>query len=376
MFEYGVLRLIWWGLLGILLIAFAVTDGFDLGTAVLLPFVARNDLERRVTITAIEPVWEGNQVWFIVAGGLIFAAWPALYGASFSGFYLAMFLVLVTLILRPAGFKFRSKLDDPWWRNTWDWVLFVGGIVPALVFGAAFGNLFLGVPFSFDGDFRFHSTITLLSLLNPFGLLAGIVSLSMIVLHGASWLSAKTDGMVQARARRLVPFAALAFVVFFLLAGFWLSRLDGYQIVGQLAHDGPSNPMAKMVLRPHQSWFALTPFGAWQWAPAVAALAGALGSALFRNRPWLAFFCSALAVAGTIASAGFVLFPFLLPSSADPSASLTVWDASASRLTLAVMLVAVAILLPIIVGYTSWVYHVLRGPVRTDDVAREPHSGY
>ena len=197
MSGYEALRLIWWALLGVLLIGFAVMDGFDLGTAALLPFVARNDLERRIAINTVGPVWEGNQVWFILGGGAIFAAWPALYAASFSGLYLAMFLILTALILRPVGFKFRSKLEAPLWRSIWDWALFAGGVVPSLVFGVAFGNLFLGVPFTFDDDIRFHSTISLLSLLNPFALLVGLVSLSMIVLHGSAWLNMKTDGTVQ-----------------------------------------------------------------------------------------------------------------------------------------------------------------------------------
>ncbi|MEI9929202.1 MAG: cytochrome d ubiquinol oxidase subunit II [Rhizomicrobium sp.] len=201
MFDYETLRLIWWALLGILLIGFAVMDGFDLGTAALLPFVARTDGERRVAINTVGPVWEGNQVWFILGGGAIFAAWPPLYAAAFSGFYLAMFLVLLALIMRPVGFKFRGKVKDPRWRSFWDWSLCIGGIVPSLVFGVAFGNLFRGVPFSFDADLRFHSTITLFSLLNPFALLFGLVSLSMIVLHGAAWLNTKASGPVAERAR-------------------------------------------------------------------------------------------------------------------------------------------------------------------------------
>ncbi len=201
--DYETLRLIWWALLGILLIGFAVMDGFDLGTALLMPFLGKTDLERRVIINTVGPVWEGNQVWFILGGGAIFAAWPALYAASFSGFYLAMFLVLATLILRPGGFKYRSKLEGRGWRRFWDWALFAGGLVPALVFGVAFGNLFRGVPFGYDSDLRFHSTITLISLLNPFALLFGLVSLSMIALHGASWINLKTEGVGAApRARR------------------------------------------------------------------------------------------------------------------------------------------------------------------------------
>jgi cytochrome bd ubiquinol oxidase subunit II len=369
MFDYETLRLIWWALLGILLIGFAVLDGFDLGTAALLPLVARTDLERRVAINTVGPVWEGNQVWFITAGGATFAAWPTLYAASFSGFYLAMFLVLAALIVRPVGFKYRSKIAAPLWRKMWDWALFTGGVVPSLVFGVAFGNLFLGVPFTFDDQLRFQSTITLLSLLNPFSLLTGLVSLSMIALHGATWLNLKTDGTVQARARRIVPFAAVSFVVLFCAAGFWLPHLGAYQVTGPLAHDGPSNPMLKMAAHTPQSWMVVTPVRGWLWLPVIAAIAGALGAMLLRHRPMLAFLSSALVPVGAIATAGLALFPFLLPSSANPVASLTVWDASSSKTTLAIMLGAVALLLPIVIAYTAWVYRVMRGPVRPSDVA-------
>ena len=376
MFDYETLRLIWWALLGILLIGFAVMDGFDLGTAALLPFVARNDLERRIVVNTVGPVWEGNQVWFILGGGAIFAAWPALYAASFSGFYLAMFLVLLTLILRPTAFKFRSKIAAPAWRSACDWALFSGGIMPALVFGVAFGNLFLGVPFGFDGDLRFHSTISLISLLRPFPLLVGLVSLSMVVLHGAAWLNMKTDGVVQARARRVMPYSALAFAVLFALAGLWLSQLEGYRIAGVIAHDGPSNPLLKTATHGPGNWFAASTAGAWLWMAVALAYVGAAGALVLRGRPGLAFVSSALVPAGTIATAGSALFPFLLPSSADPSASLTVWDASSSKLTLGVMLGAVVIFLPIVIAYTSFVYRVMRGPVRASDIARDSKSAY
>src|SRR5712671_7806168 len=150
MLDYETLRLIWWSLLGVLLVAFAVMDGFDLGVAMLYRFLSRNDDERRVLLETIEPVWEGNQVWLVLGGGAIFAAWPILYATSFSGFYTAMLLVLLALILRPVSFAFRGKLSSPVWRNTWDWTLFISGLVPSLVFGVAFGNYLLGVPFQFD----------------------------------------------------------------------------------------------------------------------------------------------------------------------------------------------------------------------------------
>jgi cytochrome d ubiquinol oxidase subunit II len=376
MSEYEILRFVWWALLGILLIGFAIMDGFDLGTAALLPFVARNDMERRVVINTVGPVWEGNQVWFILGGGAIFAAWPALYAASFSGFYLAIFLVLAALILRPVGFKYRSKMEQPAWRSFWDWALFLGGVVPSLVFGVAFGNLFEGVPFGFDTDLRFHSTISLISLLNPFALLAGLVSLSMIVLHGAAWLNCKTEGVVQARVRAIMPWAALVFGVLFAAPGFWVARLDAYAIVSVIAHDGPSNPLLKTVARAPDGWLANAAAHPVLWLTVVIAYVGALLAVLLRKWPALTFVASALVPLGTIATAGTALFPFLLPSSSEPNASLTVWDASSSQLTLAIMLGAVVIFLPIVLAYTAWVYHVMRGPVREADIARNSGTAY
>ena len=209
MFEFETLKFIWWMLLGVLLMGFAIMDGFDLGVGMLLPFIARQDVERRVVINTIGPVWEGNQVWLILGGGAIFAAWPALYAASFSGFYLAMLLVLAALILRPVGFKFRSKMPGRRWRATWDWALFVGGTIPTLIFGVAMGNLLKGVPFSFDSELRATYAFGLFDLLNPFALLCGIVSVAMLTTHGAVYLAMKTDGALAQRARFISRYAAL-----------------------------------------------------------------------------------------------------------------------------------------------------------------------
>jgi cytochrome bd ubiquinol oxidase subunit II len=371
--AYETLRIIWWILLGVLLGGFAVMDGFDLGTAALLPFIARNDLERRVVINTVGPVWEGNQVWLILGAGAIFAAWPMLYAAAFSGFYLAMFLVLATLILRPVGFKFRSKIENATWREFWDWMLFIGGVVPSLVFGVAFGNLFLGVPYGFDGDLRMHMDITLLSLLNPFGLLVGLVSLVMVVLHGASWLNLKTEDTIRARARAAIPLAAGLFIVLFALAGFWLMRMPGYAITSTVATDAPSNPLLKTVGHT-ASWFANYHAHAVLWILPLLAIGGALLAALLRSWPRIAILCSAIVPAATVATAGAALFPFLLPSSSEPNASLTVWDASSSRLTLMIMLAAVALILPVVMLYTAWVYYVLRGPVTAKQI--EDDSGH
>lgn len=373
--SYELLRLIWWALLGILLIGFAVMDGFDLGSAVLLPFVARSDLERRVVLNTIGPVWEGNQVWFVLGGGAIFAAWPALYAASFSGFYLAMFAVLTALIFRPLAITYRSKLSNPAWRAFWDWTLFATGVVPTLVFGVAFGNLFLGVPFSFDSDLRFHADFSLFSLLNPFALLCGLVSLSMLALHGATWLSLRADGAVGERARSAIPVATAAFAICFVLAGLWLTRIDGYQVTSSLAHDGASNPSLKSVAHGASAWFANYRSEPLLWLAPLLAVAGAASAWRMRSRRLLAFLSSGVVCAAVLATAGLALFPFLLPSSSSPNDSLTVWDSSSSKLTLAIMLGAVVIFLPVVIAYTAFVYRVMRGPVKPDDVARD-HSAY
>ena len=374
--DYDTLRIIWWALLGILLIGFSIMDGFDLGTAILLPFVGRSDLERRVVINTVGPVWEGNQVWLILGGGAIFAAWPPLYAAAFSGFYLAMFLVLAALILRPVGFKFRSKVTAPLWRTIWDWALFIGGLVPALVFGVAFGNLFVGVPIGFDSDLRLHDSITLLSLLNPFALLAGLVSVSMLTLHGATWLSLKADGAPGARARATVPYAAAIFVVLFTLAGLWTLHMDGLRITSAVVADGPSNPLYKTVARVAGGWWANYTLHPIFWLAPLIAYLGALLAVLTRRWPLAAWIASALVPLGVIATAGLSLFPFLLASSSDPDMSLTVWDASSSKLTLEIMLGCVVIFLPIVLAYTGWAYRVLRGPVKGDSIMRDSHGNY
>ena len=379
MLSLDVLRLIWWSLLGILLIGFAVMDGFDLGAAILLPFVAKTDGERRVVINSVGPVWEGNQVWLILGGGAIFAAWPLLYAVAFSGFYLAMFLVLCALIIRPVGFKFRSKLANPTWRTVWDWALFVGGLVPALIFGVALGNVLQGVPFRFDDALRMTYEGSLLGLLNPFALLCGLVSVAMLSMHGGAYLALKADQPVSARAAQFASRAALVLIVLFAIGGLWVAFLiDGFSISGDVLRDGPSNPLMKQVTTMAGGWLAN--YGKLPLiflAPSTAFLGAALTILLLgRRRDGLAIVASALSVGGVIATAGLSVFPFLLPSSVDPNASLTVWDASSSQLTLMIMLIATLIFLPIVLLYTAWVYRVLRGRVTLGYVAENPTSTY
>jgi len=364
--DYETLRLIWWLLLGVLLIGFAIFDGFDLGVAALIPFVGHDDGERRLLINAVGPVWEGNQVWFILGGGAAFAAWPPVYATSFSGFYVAMFLVLVALILRPVAFKFRSKIEDPRWRRSWDGVLCIGGIVPAVVFGVAFGNLLQGVPFHHDAELRPFYTGGFLDLLNPFGLLAGLVSLAMLIMHGAAFGALKTSGPVAERSRRFGAIAALATAALFAVGGVAVAQwVPGYAITSAIDPFGPSNPTYKTVAVETGAWMASYAARPWTLAAPILGLVAPLAVAalLRRRRDLLAFLISALGVAGIVATAGLAMFPFIMPSSTAPNASLTVWDASSSATTLFIMLIATLIFLPIVLAYTAWVYRVLRGRV-------------
>ena len=378
--DYATLRLIWWLLLGILLIGFAVMDGFDLGVAALLPAVARSDEERRLVLNVIGPVWEGNQVWFILGGGAIFAAWPALYAVSFSGFYLAMFLVLSALILRPVGFKYRSKKPDPVWRERWDWALFIGGAVPALIFGVAVGNTLQGVPFHFMPDLRPIYEGNLIGLLNPAALYCGLVSLAMLTMHGAAWLAFKADGPVAERARNFGTLAALLTTVLFAGGGLLvqLGLLGGYKVTSPIVWDGPSNPLLKTVVADPAAWLSNFQAHPLLWiVPALGVAAPLIALIGFRAR-WegLTFLASKLAVAMIVATVGVAMFPILLPSSSNPGHSLAVFDASSSRATLRNMLLATAIFMPLILAYTAWVYSVLWGKVTEKSVEDAGHSAY
>ncbi|WP_210324840.1 cytochrome d ubiquinol oxidase subunit II [Microvirga alba] len=375
--SYEILRMIWWLLLGIILIGFALTDGFDLGIGTLLPFAARTDAERRVLINVVGPVWEGNQVWLVLGGGAIFAAWPPLYAVSFSGFYLAMLVILVALILRPVAFKFRGKIDDPRWRNLWDWALFIGGAVPALILGVAVGNVLLGVPFGLDDTLRPRYEGNFFGLLTPFALLCGLVSLSMIVAHGAAVIGLRTQGAPAERARRYGRIAALTAAILFALGGLWVAYgLAGYTVTSVQNPAGPSNPLMKTVARSVGAWLAGYSARPWTMIAPILGFAGCLLAWLGMTvKSWrTALIGTSLAIFGIISTAGLSLFPFLLPSSLQPNASLTVWDASSSRLTLWTMLLVTGILLPIVLAYTAWVYRVMRGTVTTETIGRNPNA--
>lgn len=378
-FDYATLKVIWWLFVGVLLIGFSIMDGFDLGVGALLPFIGRNDEERRVVINSIGATWDGNQVWFITAGGAIFAAWPLVYATAFSGFYIALILTLFALFFRPVGFDYRSKVDNPRWRTAWDWGLFAGGFVPSLIFGVAFGNLLQGVPFHFDEDMRVYYTGSFFGLLNPFALLTGVVSLSMLLMHGATYLSIRTEGEIEKRAAAAGKYAAIVLIVSFAAAGVWVVKgVEGYKIVSMLSANVASTPLDKVVEKSAGAW--LSNYNAYP-ALWIAPLLGFLGAALTillssAARPVMAFVASSLSLSGVILTAGIAMFPFVMPSSSDPRSSLTAWDSVSSHGTLQIMFWVVVIFLPVVLAYTSWVYRVLRGKITVETIRANDHSVY
>ena len=379
MLDYTSLKLIWWLLVGVLLVGFAIMDGHDMGVGTLLPFVGKNDTERRVIINTVGPHWDGNQVWFITGGGAIFAAWPLVYATAFSGFYWAMLAVLWALFFRPVGFDYRSKIDNPTWRQTWDWGLFIGGAVPPLIFGVAFGNLFQGVPFSFDDHLVSTYSGSFWALLNPFALLCGVVSTAMITFHGAIYLAHRTQGEIQWRALRAAGFFGGLMLLAFAAAGGWLwMAIPGYVIQSAVDTAALPNPLAKTVIREAGAWFAnYRLYPATLALPALGFVGVIAAQALARSgRTMAAFWASALAIVGVIGTAGASLFPFIMPSSLDPDSSLTVWDSVSSHLTLTIMLVATLIFMPLIILYTSWAYRVMGGKVTAAYVRENSHSAY
>ena len=378
-FDYETLKLIWWLFIGVLLIGFAVMDGFDMGVAAWLPFLGKTDEERRGIINAVGPTWEGNQTWLITAGGAIFAAWPLVYAAAFSGLYIALMLVLFALFFRPVGFDFRSKLSNPRWRNCWDWALFAGGAIPALVFGVAFGNLFIGLPFHYDNTLRSFYTGSFWALLNPFAILCGIVSLTMLMMHGAVYLQLRTDGVVQDRAQKAALVTGIVCAVSFALAGIWIAYgIDGYHITSMQDFNVALNPLAKTVEKYTGAWLGNYHTYPWMILAPIASFAGialTLMSVRFKNE-LAAFMFSSIAISGIILTAGFSMFPFIMPSSTDPISSLTIWDATSSKKTLGIMFVVTIIFLPLIMAYTAWVYRVLRGKVTTQSIKDNTHTAY
>jgi len=323
-----------------------MTDGFDFGIGTLYPFLGKSDEDKRIMINSIGPLWDGNEVWLITAGGVTFAAFPTVYAVMFSSLYSALMLILFALILRGVSFEFRGKVDDPRWRKVWDTCIFIGSFTPALLFGVAFANIFKGIPIDHNGIY--HGT--LFTLLNPYGLLGGVLFVMLFLVHGALWLAIKSEGDIHERAsaiaNKLWP-VLLGVVVIFLIASRFSTRLyDNY-----VAH--PAFFLVILVT--------------------VFALLALLGIKFFLAKKafFKAWFASALTIVGATFFGVIGLYPTLFPSSLSPKYSLTAFNASSSPLTLKIMLIVVILFIPVIIGYQVWAYNLFKGKVTTDDLAHE-----
>lgn len=379
MFDYESMRLIWWLLIGVVAIAFALTEGFDFGVSTLLPFVGRTDVERRVIINTVGATWEGNQVWLVLLGGAIFAIWPSVYATLFSGLYLAMMLVLFALFFRPAGFDYRSKVNDPRWRNAWDWGLFIGGTLPPILLGVLAGNLVLGLPFHFDQDLRSFYDGSFWALLSPFALLCGVVTLLGTSFHGALFLKWRTDGAVHQRASAAIAVLGPMLLIGLIAVTAWVFLgIDRPEISQMLGHDAPSNPLNKTVTAVGAGWLAhFLAHPLMLIAPALGFVGLSLAWLLGKGRAMAAAFVfSCLGIAGMLFTLGFGLFPFLLISSTSPNSSLTLWDATSSHSTLLLAFWITVIFLPIVLLYTRWVYKILWGTISEKSIIKDTHSLY
>ena len=379
MFEYETIRVIWWLLTGAVAIGFALTEGFDFGVCALLPFLGRNDVERRVIINTVGATWEGNQVWLVLLGGALFAVWPPVYATLFSGLYAAMLLVLFALFFRPAGFDYRSKLENPTWRNAWDWGLFIGGAVPPILLGVLIGNLILGLPFHLDQDLRSFYDGTFLALLNPFALFCGVIGLLMNVFHGAIFLKWRTEGVIHTRAHGAIAVIGPILLILLAVAVAWvIIGIGRPEITAMAASGAPSNPLNKTVQGTSGGWLAHFVSHPWMFSAPVIGFGGL--TAAF----WLAkaktsggaFLASSLGISGILLTLGFALFPFLLISSSDPRSSLTIWDSSASHFTLLLTFWITVVFLPIVLLYTRWVYKIIWGNVTETQVLQNSHTLY
>ncbi|GHE77870.1 cytochrome d ubiquinol oxidase subunit II [Thalassotalea profundi] len=384
MFDYETLKLIWWGLIGFLFIGFAITDGMDMGVGGLLPFVAKKDAESRVVINTVGAHWDGNQVWLITAGASLFAAWPLVYATAFSGFYFAMMLTLFSLFLRPLAFDYRSKIESVQWRSNWDKALFVGSMVPPLVFGVAFGNLLQGVPFGFDELMRVTYTGSFFGLFTPFTLLTGVVCVAMVLMHGSTWLVMRTDEDIAQRSVNIGRIVAIVLAITFALAGVlvWQS-IDGYVVTSAVDTMGQSQPTSKEVIIVAGAWLHNFERYPLLWLIPVSGVILPLLVALLLNNKSnsvvpkvFAFIASSITIACVILTAGIAMFPFVMPSSSQPNHSLLMWDTVSSEGTLSLMLAVVVFFVPIILAYTLWCYKKMWRTVTLDEIEQNNHSAY
>ncbi len=386
-FDYPVLQLIWWVLVGAVLIIYATTAGFDFGVTMMMPFMNRhekfsdNDTERRLILNTIAPTWDGNQTWLVFAGGALFVIWPSVYGAVFSGLYFLMFTILWAFFLRPPGFDYREKLPSETWRKTWDWALLISAILPIFSFGLIIGNLFLGLPIMYDPiTLRSFYLGHFFGLFHPFAVVCGITAVFMCLMHGSAYLNRRTESDLKQFFQSLQSKFTLLFLVMMTIAGLMLTHIPGYILLAM-----PAQP----TLDPLHNVVAIGP-GLW-WQSIIASPLKALAvvfvylfailslSTLRLGRGTLSFWLSGATIAFTIILFGTGLFPFIVPSSISPAESLTLWNATSAPYTLMGMFYISLVFLVIIFIYKFWGFHMIwrdKKTLNTEDVNENSHHFY
>lgn len=373
---YTLLKIVWAGLLCVLLIGLGLFVGMDMGVGTLLRFVGKTDGERRAALNMIGPHWDGNQVWFILGGGAIFAAFPTLYATSFSVFYVVMILLLFSMILRPVAFEYRSKATASAWRESWDWVFLISGFLPMFVYGAAFGNVLEGVGFHFDWMGQYYQDSSFWSyLINPFAILCGLMSVALSIFQGGVMLMMRGEDPVYTRSKKCAQWGAITAAVLFIIGGVWIRALRGF-VLDSGDPGMPSNPMTgQHVTREVGAWmhnYAVHPI-LWIF-PLIGVLSMFVGAALVaKDSPHVAWWFGALSWIGTIGAVGASMFPFFMPSTTNPDQSMTIWNSCSSEYTLFCMLIVALIFVPIILWYTSWCYYLMGGKVKAPAIT-DSHS--
>ncbi|MGH8273644.1 MAG: cytochrome d ubiquinol oxidase subunit II [Gammaproteobacteria bacterium] len=378
--AYVILKVIWWLLLGVLLMGIGIMIGQDMGVGTSLRYLGRTDHERRAVLTMIGPHWDGNQVWFVLGGGALFAAFPTVYATLFSGLYIVMLILLWSMIVRPLGFEYRSKLESARWRGWWDNALFISGFVPMLVFGTAVGNALMGFPFRFNDMMQsFYPTgFGFYSLFNPFSvIICGLMAVALSLYQAGAMISLRSEGAILARAKRMMGYAAALAIVLFTVGGIWLSQLNGYAPSGQVDPAMPASPLASTATMAKGVWlhnyFAHPALFIVPILVYVALLSGLVFAR--RDRPKWAWWSGAVAWMATVGTVGAALFPMLAPSYVNVNQSLTVWNASSSLSTLAWMLGFTLIFIPLIIFYTGWAFRVMHGKINPEDIAERDKKG-
>lgn len=381
MIDYAVLKIIWWVIIGAILIVYASTSGFDAGVTIIMPFL-KKESNRRVLLNTSAPVWDGNQTWIIFAGGGLFVVWPVVYATAFSGLYFLMFFILWALYLRPPGYDYRGKLPSRRWQRFWDWALFTSGIVPVFIFGVAFGNCLIGFPFHFNAaTFRDYYTGGLASLFNGFSVLSGLAAVFMVIMHGAAYIQRRTEGELRELGRKLHYIFAVLLLFAFSLAGYLVMyHVNGYVLVST-PKDATLYPLNSVVIQKVGAWIDSYSIYPWKFFGPLMAYLGIFLSLWANYVRWhtFCFWASALSIAGMIGTIGFTLFPFIMPSTTNPDQSLTVWNATSSQYALNIMLYVGVILLLIILAYKIYTYYTLWSKKKTltfEDIEKDPHTFY